>query len=132
MAIDKCKQEGAKRALTLAMSVPAHCKLMSEAAAKFSLHLDGVKFHEPMLKIFQNYDAIHTADVDKIKRNLVHQIDSPVRWVEVISNIHSLGINNFIECGPGKVLSGLVKRIVNNVEIISLDDYSSLNDYFNI
>lgn len=132
LAMEKCKQEGAKRALPLAMSVPAHCKLMSEAAAKFSHHLEGIKFQEPTLKIFQNYDAMHTADLDKIKDNLVHQIDSPVRWVEVINNIHSLGVNSFIECGPGKVLSGLVKRIVNNVEIISLDDYSSFNENFKI
>lgn len=131
LAIEKCKEEGAKRALPLAMSVPAHCKLMSEAAVKFSHHLEDIKFLEPKLKIFQNYDANYTTDVDKIKHNLVHQIDNPVRWVEVINNIHSLGVNSFIECGPGKVLSGLVKRIVNNVEIISLDDYSSFNENFN-
>ena len=69
-------------------------------------------------------------DVEKIASNLVHQIDNPVRWVEIINNINALGINTFIECGPGKVLSGLVKRIVNNVEIISLDDYSTFKEIF--
>jgi [acyl-carrier-protein] S-malonyltransferase len=62
--------------------------------------------------------------------NLVHQLVSPVKWVKIVENINSLNINIFIECGPGKVLSGLVKRIVNNVEIISLDDYSSFTENF--
>jgi [acyl-carrier-protein] S-malonyltransferase len=112
------------------MSVPAHCKLMSTAADKFSNHLDDIKFQEPTIKIFQNYDASHTMDLEKIISNLVHQIDNSVRWVETIENIHSEGINTFIECGPGKVLSGLVKRIVDDVEIISLDDYSVFKEIF--
>ena len=130
LAMERCKEEGAKRAIPLAMSVPAHCKLMSAAADKFSHHLDDIKFKEPTIKIFQNYDASYTMDLEKIISNLVHQIDSPVRWVETIENIHSEGINTFIECGPGKVLSGLVKRIVNDVEIISLDDYSVFKEIF--
>ena len=130
LAIERCKKEGAKRALPLAMSVPAHCKLMSDAAIKFSDHLEKIKFQAPSIKIFQNYDAAYTMDVEKIATNLVHQIDNPVRWVEIINNINTLSINTFIECGPGKVLSGLVKRIVNNVEIISLDDYSTFKEIF--
>ena len=130
LAMERCKEEGAKRAIPLAMSVPAHCKLMSAAADKFSHHLDDIKFQEPTIKIFQNYDGSYTMDLEKIISNLVHQIDSPVRWVETIENIHSEGINTFIECGPGKVLSGLVKRIVNDVEIISLDDYSVFKEIF--
>lgn len=131
LAIERCKEEGAKRALRLAMSVPAHCKLMTEAATKFSYHLENIELQKPRVKIFQNYDASCTTNVDKIRTNLVKQIDNPVRWVETVNNIKSLGINTFIECGPGKVLSGLVKRIVNNVEIISLDDYSGFKEYFN-
>ena len=130
LAMERCKEEGAKRAIPLAMSVPAHCKLMSAAADKFSHHLDDIKFQEPTLKIFQNYDGSYTMDLEKIISNLVHQIESPVRWVETIENIHSEGINTFIECGPGKVLSGLIKRIVNGVEIISLDDYSVFKEIF--
>ena len=130
LAMERCKEEGAKRAIPLAMSIPAHCKLMSAAADKFSHHLDDIKFQEPTVKIFQNYDGSYTMDLEKIISNLVHQIDSPVRWVETIENIHSEGINTFIECGPGKVLSGLVKRIVNDVEIISLDDYSVFKEIF--
>ena len=130
LAMKRCKEEGAKRAIPLAMSVPAHCKLMSAAADKFLHHLNDIKFQEPTIKIFQNYDASYTMDLEKIINNLVHQIDSPVRWVETIENIHSEGINIFIECGPGKVLSGLVKRTVNHVEIISLDDYSVFKEIF--
>jgi [acyl-carrier-protein] S-malonyltransferase len=130
LAIERCKKEGAKRALPLAMSVPAHCKLMGDAAIQFSDHLKKIKFQAPSIKIFQNYDAAYTMDVEQIASNLVHQIDNPVRWVEIINNINALGISTFIECGPGKVLSGLVKRIVNNVEIISLDDYSTFKEIF--
>jgi len=130
LAMERCKKEGAKRTLPLAMSVPAHCKLMGDAAVQFSDHLKKIKFLTPRIKIFQNYDAAYTMDVEKIVTNLVHQIDNPVRWVETINNINALGINTFIECGPGKVLSGLVKRIVNNVEIMSLDDYSTFKEIF--
>jgi [acyl-carrier-protein] S-malonyltransferase len=130
LAMERCKKEGAKRTLPLAMSVPAHCKLMGDAAVQFSDHLKKIKFLTPRIKIFQNYDAAYTMDVEKIVTNLVHQIDNPVRWVEIINNINALGINTFIECGPGKVLSGLVKRIVNNVEIMSLDDYSTFKEIF--
>ena len=130
LAMERCKEEGAKRVIPLAMSVPAHCKLMSAAADKFSHHLEDIKFQDPSIKIFQNYDASYTMDLEKIISNLVHQIDSPVRLVEIINNIHSEGINTFIECGPGKVLSGLIKRIVNDVEIISLDDYSVFKEIF--
>jgi [acyl-carrier-protein] S-malonyltransferase len=130
LAVERCKKEGAKRALPLAMSVPAHCKLMGDAALQFSDQLKKIKFQNPRIKIFQNYDAAYTMDVEKIATNLVHQIESPVRWVEIINNINALGVNTFIECGPAKVLSGLVKRIVNNVEIISLDDYSTFKEIF--
>ena len=130
LAMERCKKEGAKRTLPLAMSVPAHCKLMGDAAVQFSDHLKKIKFLTPRIKIFQNYDAAYTMDVEKIATNLVHQIESPVRWVEIINNINALGVNTFIECGPAKVLSGLVKRIVNNVEIISLDDYSTFKEIF--
>ena len=130
LAVERCKKEGAKRALPLAMSVPAHCKLMGDAALQFSDQLKKIKFQNPRIKIFQNYDAAYTMDVEQIATNLVHQIESPVRWVEIINNINALGVNTFIECGPAKVLSGLVKRIVNNVEIISLDDYSTFKEIF--
>ena len=131
IAIDRCKEAGAKRAILLAMSVPAHCSLMSEAASKFAKHLDSVNFHNPSLKIFQNYNASFSEDLEVIKQNLINQVDSPVRWVEIIKNINSLKINKYIECGLGKVLSGLIKRIVNDVEIISLDNYSSYLEKFN-
>tara|TARA_B100001146_G_scaffold211905_2_gene210920 strand:+ start:600 stop:1544 length:945 start_codon:yes stop_codon:yes gene_type:complete len=130
LAIERCKKEGAKRALPLAMSVPAHCKLMTQAATEFASRLENIEFQKPAVKIFQNYDASYTTNIEIIMTNLVHQLVSPVKWVKIVENINSLNINIFIECGPGKVLSGLVKRIVNNVEIISLDDYSSFTENF--
>ena len=131
IAINRCKEAGAKRSMLLAMSVPAHCSLMSEVASKFAKHLDLVNFNNPSLKIFQNYNASFSEDLEVVKQNLINQVDSPVRWVEIIKNINSLKVNKYIECGPGKVLSGLIKRIVNDVEIISLDNYSSYLEKFN-
>ncbi len=130
LAMVACKQAGAKRALPLAMSVPSHCELMQPAANKFKTELDSVYFNDPKIKVFQNYSANYSSNPEEIKSNLVRQICNPVRWVETIENIRSNNIHNFIECGPGKVLSGLVKRIVDNSEIISLDSHQTFKEIF--
>ena len=130
LAMRACKKAGAKRALPLAMSVPSHCELMQPAANKFKTELDSVYFNDPKIKVFQNYSANYSSNPEEIKSNLVRQICNPVRWVETIENIRSNNIHNFIECGPGKVLSGLVKRIVDNSEIISLDSHQTFKEIF--
>jgi [acyl-carrier-protein] S-malonyltransferase len=130
LAMRACKKAGAKRALPLAMSVPSHCELMEPAAKKFTTELDSICFNDPKTKVFQNYSANYSRDPEEIKSNLVKQICNPVRWVETIKNIRSNSIHNFVECGPGKILSGLVKRIVDDSKIISLDSHQTFKEIF--
>ena len=126
-AIESCKENGAKRAIPLAMSVPSHCKLMTPASIKFSEVLDKINFNEPKSKVIQNFSVIHTKDITAIKENLVAQLYSPVRWSEIMNFFESNNITEFYECGPSKVLTGLIKRQFKDVALYSLDDFGTLN-----
>jgi len=105
------KDAGAKRTLLLPVSVPSHCKLMRPASILFDDYLKSIIFNLPKFPIIQNYEAIHYNEIDKIKSALVHQIYNPVRWTETIKLLSVEDISLFIEAGPGKVLTGLNKRI---------------------
>ena len=131
-AIVTCKENGAKRAVPLAMSVPSHCKLMTPASVNFSRELDSRNFKEPKTKVIQNFSVTHTNDIEVIKNNLVSQLYSPVRWSETMDYFKNEGITNFFECGPSKVLTGLIKRKFENVDIFSLDDFDTLNNITNL
>jgi len=131
-AIVTCKENGAKRAVPLAMSVPSHCKLMTPASVNFSRELDSRNFKEPKTKVIQNFSVTHTDDIEVIKNNLVSQLYSPVRWSETMDYFKNEGITNFFECGPSKVLTGLIKRKFENVDIFSLDDFDTLNNLTNL
>ena len=126
-AIESCKKNGAKRAIPLAMSVPSHCKLMTPASIKFSEVLDKINFKEPKSKVVQNFSVTHTQDITAIKENLVSQLYSPVRWSEIMNFFESNSITEFYECGPSKVLTGLIKRQFTDVDLYSLDDFGTLN-----
>ena len=126
-AIESCKENGAKRAIPLAMSVPSHCKLMTPASLKFSEVLDKVNFISPNTKVIQNFSVSHSEDVTAIKENLVSQLYSPVRWSEIMRFFESNNITEFYECGPSKVLTGLIKRQFTDVDLYSLDDFGTLN-----
>ena len=126
-AIESCKENGAKRAIPLAMSVPSHCKLMTPASIKFSEVLDKINFNEPKSKVIQNFSVTHTKDITAIKENLVSQLYSPVRWSEIMNFFESNNITEFYECGPSKVLTGLIKRQFKDVALYSLDDFGTLN-----
>ena len=106
------KEKGAKRALALPVSVPSHCALMKPAAEKLAEYLKTVAIHAPQIPVLHNADVASYNDSDKIKDALVRQLYSPVRWVETVQAIHAQGFNQSAECGPGKVLAGLTKRIV--------------------
>ena len=106
------KEKGAKRALALPVSVPSHCALMKPAAEKLAEYLKTVAIHAPQIPVLHNADVASYNDGDKIKDALVRQLYSPVRWVETVQAIHAQGFNQAAECGPGKVLAGLTKRIV--------------------
>ena len=125
-AIILCKENGAKRAIPLAMSVPSHCKLMTPASIKFAEDLNKVEFTEPQTMVIQNFSVAHTNDVAKIKENLISQLYSPVRWAEIMNYFNNNNITHFYECGPSKVLTGLIKKQFTDTKLHSLDDYETL------
>jgi [acyl-carrier-protein] S-malonyltransferase len=124
-AIDKCKLLGAKKAIPLPMSVPAHSMLMKEAADKFENTIKDIEFTTPRIPIIHNVDSSFENDIAKVKSKLVKQIYSSVRWVDTIKTITSLNVTTIIECGPSKVLCGLIKRIAPSVVTIDLDTYDN-------
>ena len=128
LAIQSCSEAGAKRALLLPMSVPAHCDLMKPASEKFKEVLNSINMQAPKCDIIQNVDASITSSVEKISENLISQIYKPVRWTDIMNSFNELALGKCIECGPGKVLSGLMKRTLKDTRIISLDDYESFLD----
>ena len=110
--MELAKAKGAKRALPLPVSVPSHCALMKPAAEKLAEYLKNVTINTPIIPVLHNADVASYNDSAKIKDALVRQLYSPVRWVETVQAIHAQGITKCAECGPGKVLAGLTKRIV--------------------
>ena len=128
IAIHRSTEAGAKRAVLLPMSVPAHCKLMKPASEKFKVVLNSINMQEPKCNVIQNVDASINKDVLKISENLISQIYSPVRWTDIMDSFNELTLGRCIECGPGKVLSGLMKRALKDIQIISLDNYESFLD----
>jgi len=128
LALQRCSEVGAKRTLLLPMSVPAHCALMKPASERFKEVLNSVKMQEPKCNVIQNVDASSSTNIDIINENLISQIYSPVRWEEIMNSFSKLSIRNCIECGPGKVLSGLIKRSIIDASVISLDNYESFQN----
>ncbi len=126
-ALEICKDKGAKRAIPLAMSVPSHCKLMKPASVKFSEELNKIDFFPPKTQILQNFSVSHSNDLNVIKQNLVSQLYNPVRWSEIMDFFEKTQITNFYECGPAKVLTGLVKKRFRDIEISSLSDYDAIH-----
>jgi len=125
-AVDLCKNAGAKRAVPLAISVPSHCRLMGNASVKLAALLDTAKFREPAIPIVNNADALFLDDVESIKSSLVRQLGSPLLWEDSIKVVVDSEVDTFIEVGPGKVLSGLIKRIVPDSKILNVEDMKSL------
>ena len=128
LAMQSCSEAGAKRALLLPMSVPAHCKLMEPASEKFKEVLSSINIQAPKCDVMQNVDAAISSSVEEISANLISQIYKPVRWTDIMQSFNEVSIGKCVECGPGKVLSGLMKRTLKDTKIISLDDYESFLD----
>lgn len=126
-AIDLAKSQGAKRALPLPVSVPSHCALMQPAAEKLLDAMSTIEFSSPELPVIHNTDVSEHGDVESIKQALSQQLYTPVRWVETVESLANLGVTTIIECGPGKVLSGLNKRIDKTLALYSLGDERSFN-----
>src|SRR4030043_129169 len=125
-AINLCKAAGAKRAMPLSVSVPSHCALMNNASRRLLELLDKLEFKNPVIPIVNNADARFLDNVESIKTSLVRQISSPLLWEDSIIAIADSGIDTFIEVGPGKVLSGLIKRIVPEARVLNVEDLKSL------
>jgi len=126
VAIDQLKVAGARRALMLPVSVPSHCQLMLPAARKLENYLAEVNFNPPQIPVVHNVDVAEHQDVNSIKRVLVEQLHKPVRWVECMQSIAAKNVTQVIECGPGKVLSGLQRRINRDVMAYPLFNDESL------
>ena len=110
-ATELCKEAGAKRAIKLAVSAPSHCELMVPAAERLMEQLRSIDIQSPAIPVMNNVDVKTEIDPDKIRDALKRQLCNPVRWVETIQTMHVDGVDRLIECGPGKVLVGLNKRI---------------------
>lgn len=121
-AMNNAKESGAKRALPLPVSVPSHCELMIPAGKKLAEKLASIEFKSPTCTLVQNVTAKAVSDAQVIKENLVSQLSEPVLWTQSVELLAELGVQSTIECGPGKVLSGLNKRIVKGLAASSLGD----------
>ncbi len=127
-AVEQSKAAGAKRAILLPVSIPAHCRLMHPAALRMVERLGQVHIHRPQVPVIHNAHVQTESDPQAIRNALVRQIESPVRWVETVQKMAAMGVDRMVECGPGKVLTGLNKRIVKTTEILSVFDPSTLHD----
>ncbi|MBS9439177.1 [acyl-carrier-protein] S-malonyltransferase [Photorhabdus noenieputensis] len=123
---DACKAAGAKRALPLAVSVPSHCALMKPAADKLAVVLEGIEFSHPQFPVVNNVDVKMEQSAEAIRDALVRQLYNPVRWTETVEFIVGQGVERLLEIGPGKVLTGLTKRIVNTLSAAAVNDTASL------
>ncbi|CAI0719130.1 Malonyl CoA-acyl carrier protein transacylase [Serratia quinivorans] len=121
-----CKAAGAKRALPLPVSVPSHCALMKPAADKLAVALQEITFNAPQVPVVNNVDVRTETDPEAIRSALVRQLYSPVRWTESVEFMAAQGVTLLLEVGPGKVLTGLTKRIVDTLTAAAVNDAASL------
>ncbi|UDW83109.1 ACP S-malonyltransferase [Pasteurella canis] len=122
-----CKEAGAKRALPLAVSVPSHCALMKPAADQLAVSLDNIAIKTPTTHVMNNVDVATETESSLIRNALVRQLYNPVRWTETVETMANEGVEVLVEIGPNKVLTGLTKRIVADLQAIAVNDIASLN-----
>ena len=120
------KAAGAKRAVVLPVSVPSHCSLMNDAAQEFSIAVNAVEFNMGNVDVLHNFDAAKATDTDVMKANLVAQLHRPVLWTGTVQAMHVMGIEKLIESGPGKVLTGLTRRIEKSLTANAVLDSASV------
>jgi [acyl-carrier-protein] S-malonyltransferase len=127
-AMEICKEKGAKRAMLLPVSAPFHSTLMRPAAEKLKAYLEKVSIAAPKVAVLNNVDVATETDAGRIRDALVRQAASPVRWVETIKKMADAGVTHIVECGPGKVLAGMTKRIAPGVKSFAAADRASLEE----
>ena len=125
-AMELAKARGAKRAVMLPMSAPSHCSLMKGASEQIGALLEKLPLRSPSVSVVCNADVVINTDPQAIKSALTRQLYSPVRWIETIELLSRQGADTFVECAPGQVLSGLVKRIIPQAKIIALKDFATI------
>ena len=126
-AIVLAKEAGAKRALMLPMSVPSHCELMRPAAEAMAIALNQANFQPPKIAVLHNATVDVAGDAAGIRLVLAEQLFKPVRWIETIEKFAMQGVTHIVECGPGKVLAGMVKRIAPDVKCLTLSDKAAFD-----
>ena len=125
------KKQGAKRSAFLPVSVPSHCSLMNPATAALKEQIAPAFIGPPTVPILQNVSAdVATTDGESLAQNLLAQLENPVRWVDIVRKMAAMGVGRFYECGPGKVLCGLGRRIVPDAEHIALADSAALREHW--
>ncbi len=120
------KEKGAKKVVPLQVSIPSHCKLMKSAAEKFKEFLLNFHFNDSSVPVVCNVDGIERKSAAEILEAFIKQLYSPVRWQDCVKSMISKGVDTFVEIGPGKVLSGLIRRIDSNVRIFNVDNLKDL------
>lgn len=125
-AIEACKGRGARKAMPLPVSVPSHCALMKGAAEQLAEALEDVRFNDAVIPVVQNVNAAVVKDADTLKSNLLKQLYSPVLWTDSIRTLSDEGVTVAVECGAGKVLAGLIKRIERGLPVHGIEDPDSL------
>ena len=131
-ACEACKAKGAKRAVLLPVSAPFHSSLLRPAAEKLGARLAELQFATPKIRVVNNVDVAIETEPEKIKDALIRQAYSPVRWVETVQRIATLDVTAVAECGPGKVLAGLIKRCADGVLGVALADAASIEANLNL
>ncbi|ADJ28370.1 ACP S-malonyltransferase [Nitrosococcus watsonii] len=131
-AVSKAKEMGAKRAVFLPVSVPSHCQLMGPAAKQLRQRLSEYMIETPSIPVVNNVDVTVNEDPHTICDALARQVNHPVRWVETITWLKSQGVDVLIECGPGKVLTGLIRRIDKSMTVLPISDPAGLEKALNI
>ena len=121
-------EEQGLRCVRLAVSAPFHCALMEPAAMRIKKAFQNVEFRNPTVPVYMNVNGKPITGSSEIPELLVKQAMSPVRWVDTLNNMQADGIDTFIECGPGKTLSGLVKKTLKDVKILRVEDIKTLNN----
>lgn len=120
IACEKMKEAGAKRALPLPVGGAFHSPLMEPAREKLQKAIENTAFHSPACPVYQNVSTTGVSDVEEIKKNLIAQLTAPVKWTQSVQQMVADGATHFVECGPGKVLQGLVKKIHTEAEVSSI------------
>lgn len=125
-ACELAREQGAKRALPLPVSAPFHCSLMQPAADRLAEILAGLTVHEMLIPVVSNVEAVPNQDSTRVVDLLIRQVCAPVQWTDSVQSMLDSGVGRFVELGPGKVLSGLIKRLARDAELLNVEDCASL------